>query len=51
MLFMTMISFNSSCAYVEEANMTVAPGVDTEVRLIALDMGLSYLYAKEDGVY
>ncbi|MGN0747155.1 MAG: hypothetical protein ACI4ML_10810 [Aristaeellaceae bacterium] len=48
---MKMMSFNSSCAFAGLANMLEALGVDTEDRLIALEMGLPYLFAKEDGVY
>ena len=48
---MKMMSFNSSCAYAGLANMLEALGVDTEDRLIALDMGLPYLFAREEGQY
>lgn len=48
---MKRMSFNSSCAYAGLANMLETLGVDTEDRLIALDMGLPYLFAREEGQY
>lgn len=48
---MKRMSFNSSCAYAGLANMLEALGVDTEDRLIAREMGLPYLFAREEGQY
>ena len=48
---MKYMTFNSSCAYAGMANMLERCGVDVEDREIALDMGLPFLVAQEDGVY
>lgn len=48
---MKYMSFNSSCAYAAVANMLEQYGFNTEDRMIALEMGLPYLFSCEDGVY
>lgn len=48
---MKYMTFNSSCPYAGLANMLSFHGIDTTDRQIALDMGLPYLFAYEDGAY
>lgn len=48
---MKYMTFNSSCSYAGLANMLALHGIDTTDREIALDMGLPYLFAHEDGAY
>lgn len=47
---MKYITFNSACSYAGVANMLMQFGVDTDDRTIALDMGLPFLFSRdEDG--
>lgn len=48
---MKYVTFNSSCSYAGLANMLSFYGIDTTDREIALEMGLPYLLAHEDGAY
>lgn len=48
---MKRMSFNSSCACAGLANMLETLSLDTEDWLIALEMGLPYLFAREEGQY
>ena len=48
---MKYMHFNSSCAWAGLANLLALRGYDTEDAEIALDMGLPYLIAQEDGAY
>lgn len=48
---MKYMTFNSSCSYAGLANLLTSYGIDTEDRIIALQMGLPYLFAYEDGQY
>lgn len=48
---MKYMTFNSSCSYAGLANLLFFQGIDTEDRVIALKMGLPYLFAYEDGQY
>lgn len=48
---MKYMTFNSSCSYAGLANLLSFQGIDTEDRTIALQMGLPYLFAHEDGQY
>lgn len=48
---MKYMTFNSSCSYAGLANLLSHYGVDTEDRVIALQMRLPYLFAHEDGRY
>lgn len=48
---MKYMTFNSSCSYAGLANLLSFHGIDTEDRVIALKMGLPYLFAYEDGQY
>lgn len=48
---MKYMTFNSSCSYAGLANLLALQGLETEDRTIALDMGLPYLFAFEDGRY
>lgn len=48
---MKYMTFNSSCSYAGLANLLSHYGIDTEDRAIALQMGLPYLFAYEDGQY
>ena len=48
---MKYMTFNSSCSYAGLANLLSHYGVDTEDRTIALQMGLPYLFAYEEGQY
>ena len=48
---MKYMTFNSSCSYAGLANMLSTFGSDTEDRDIALQMGLPYFFAYEDGTY
>lgn len=48
---MKYMTFNSSCSYAGLANLLSLRGLETEDRAIALDMGLPYLFAREDGRY
>lgn len=48
---MKYMTFNSSCSYAGLANLLSFYGIDTEDRDIALQMGLPYLFACEDGQY
>lgn len=48
---MKYMTFNSSCSYAGLANMLFLHGIDTTDRQIALDMGLPYYFACEDGMY
>lgn len=48
---MKYMTFNSSCSYAGLANMLAFYGIDTTDREIALEMGLPYLLAHEDGAY
>lgn len=45
------MSFNSSCSYAGLANMLEYYGIETEDRQIALDMGLPFLFSKEENAY
>ena len=46
---MKYITFNSACSYAGVANMLAQFGVDTDDRTIALDMGLPFLFSRENG--
>lgn len=48
---MKYMSFNSSCSYAGLANMLEYYGIETEDRQIALDMGLPFLFSKEENAY
>lgn len=48
---MKYMTFNSSCSYAGLANLLTSYGIDTEDRIIALQMGLPYLFAYENGQY
>lgn len=48
---MKYMTFNSSCSYAGLANLLSLHGVETEDRAIALEMGLPYLFAFEEGRY
>ena len=48
---MKYMTFNSSCSYAGLANMLSAFGIETEDRDIALQMGLPYYFAYEDGAF
>ena len=43
--------FNSSCSYATLAMMVSEYGIETEDVNIALEMGLPWLFAKEDDVF
>lgn len=45
---MKYITFNSACSYAGVANMLMQFGVDTDDRTIALDMGLPFLFSREE---
>lgn len=48
---MKYMTFNSSCSYAGLANLLTLQGIDTGDREIALEMGLPYLLAFEEGAY
>lgn len=48
---MKYMTFNSSCSYAGLANLLSLHGVDTTDRRIALDMGLPYIFSKEENWY
>ena len=48
---MKFMTFNSSCSYAALANLLEYYGVETSDRDIALEIGLPYLFAREDGGY
>ena len=48
---MKYMSFNSSCSYAGVANMLEQYGFDTEDKIIAIDIGLPYLFSYKNGVY
>lgn len=48
---MKYMTFNSSCSYAGIANLLSFYGIDTEDRMIALEMGLPFLFDCEDGHY
>ena len=43
--------FNSSCSYTALAMLLSGKGVDTEDTAIALEIGLPWLFAKEEGYF
>lgn len=48
---MKYMTFHSSCSYAGVANMLELEGVEVEDRQIALEMGLPFLFAFQDGAY
>lgn len=48
---MKYMTFNSSCPYAGLANMLAFYGIDTDDRTIALEIGLPFYIAHEDGAY
>lgn len=48
---MKYMTFNSSCSYAGLANLLAFYDIDVGDREIALDMGLPYLFAKEQEKY
>lgn len=48
---MKYITFNSACSYAGAANMLMQFGVDTDDRTIALDMGLPFLFSRDEDGY
>lgn len=48
---MKYMTFNSSCSYAGLANLLAFYDIDVSDREIALDMGLPYLFAKDQGKY
>lgn len=48
---MKYMTFNSSCSYAGVANMLECHGMDVGDREIVLDMGLPFLFSRENGVY
>lgn len=48
---MKYMTFNGSCSYAGVANMLAHYGIDTDDRTIALEMGLPYYFARENGEY
>lgn len=48
---MRYMTFRASCSYAGLANLLALRGIETTDREIALEMGLPYLFAYEDGAY
>lgn len=48
---MKYITFNCACSYAGVANMLMRFGVDTDDRTIALDMGLPFLFSRDEDGY